>query len=61
MAKAYRVRRQASDTDTPPLTPAARHARAVEMLTMLATATTVTKRRAPDGRLRPRPCSRRHA
>ena len=34
MAKAYRVRRQAGgppDTDRPPLTPAARHARAVEI------------------------------
>ncbi len=98
MAKAYRVRRQAGgppDTDRPPVTPAARHARAVEIrqqvgelagaladtpaasrryshhqapprrtraaeatrilhrliteLTMLATATTVPKRRAPDG------------
>ncbi|HEX9355700.1 MAG TPA: hypothetical protein VF933_18010 [Streptosporangiaceae bacterium] len=97
-AKACRVRRQAGgppDTDRPPLRPAARHARAVEIrqqvselagaladtasgqqalfaspgttrrtrpaeaarilhrliteLTMLAAATTVTKRRAPDG------------
>jgi hypothetical protein len=39
MAKAHRVRRQADgtpDTDRPPLTPAARHARAVEILQRLA-------------------------
>ena len=59
MAKAYPVRRQAGgppDTDRPPLTPAALARRGARILhrliselTMLATATTVTKRRVPDG------------